>query len=348
MAASMSTKSNPDWLDEILPSHHRLTKAVVSIVENLLRERDIDYLAVTGRTKDKRAALEKITRKGYAEPTKQLTDLSGIRVVVYFESDVQKVGALIEQAFTVDKANSLDKDSLLSTNQIGYRSVHYVCDLGKKRQSVDEYSSISTLKFEFQVRTVLQHAWAELAHDRNYKFSGKLPKELERKLYLYAGLLEIADKGFDETAKAVDHYAKSLQTRTAHGDLDIEITSLSLEAFVSLWSQRTKFPLDNSFAKSDLSDLIQELREFGITKLHQLNAIVPPNYASVAKKHDHIGTIYGVVRDWMLVKDWRRFVEHVSFSWVMDQDNILVHILGENEYAEMMQRFEVAPTDEDI
>jgi hypothetical protein len=27
-----------------------------------------------------------------------------------------------------------------------------------------------------------------LAHDRNYKFSGKLPPEIERNLFLYAGL----------------------------------------------------------------------------------------------------------------------------------------------------------------
>jgi len=174
----MNTTTHDHWLDSALPRHDRLTRAVVSIVENILGEQQIPYLAVSGRTKDRVSAIEKIRRKGYADPRAQLTDLSGIRIVVYFESDVQRVAALVNQAFNVDSANSFDKDSLLSTNQLGYRSVHFVCDLGKKRAAVDEYKGIADLKFEFQIRTVLQHAWAELAHDRNYKFSGKLPTKL--------------------------------------------------------------------------------------------------------------------------------------------------------------------------
>ncbi len=343
----MNTPSHDQWLDQVLPRQERLTNAVVSILENLLRERGIDFLAITGRTKDKRSAVEKIKRKGYAEPTKQLTDLSGVRVVVFFESDVQRVATVIEDAFSVDRPNSLDKDSLLSTNQIGYRSVHYVCDLGKKRSAVDEYKSLAGLRFELQIRTVLQHAWAELAHDRNYKFSGKLPRELERKLFLYAGLLEIADRGFDETARAIDTYAHSLQTRTSHGDLDIEVTSLSLDAFVSLWSERNKYPLEEVASKNDLSDLVAELRDFGITKLSQLDAIVPPKYAEVAKQEKYAATIYGAVRDWMLIRDWRRFLRDVSFSWVMDSENILDHFITQTEYAEMMHEFHLRDSDDE-
>lgn len=335
----MNTPNSDHWLDQVLPKHSRLTSTVVSILENLLREHAIDFLAVTGRTKEKGSAIEKIRRKGYSDVARQLTDLSGIRVVVFFESDVQRTSELIEKAFSVDGPNSLDKDSLLSTNQIGYRSVHYVCDLGEKRSAVDEYKSLSALRFEIQVRTVLQHAWAELAHDRNYKFSGKLPKDLERKLYLYAGLLEIADRGFDETAKAVDSYAQNLQERTSHGDLDIEVTSLSLDAFVSLWSERAKCPLDSVFVKSDLSDLVAELQQFGINRLIELSKIVPENYAEVAKEHAYVSTVYGVVRDWMLISDWRRFIKRVDFDWVMDEENILDKFMSEEEYDEMMVEF---------
>ena len=337
----MTTPNLPPelWLDKVLPLHNRLTNAVVSIVENLLKEKSIDYLTVTGRTKDRRSVLEKVKRKGYSDPKNQMTDLSGVRIVVYFESDVKRVGQLIDEAFTVDKVNSLDKDTLLSTNQIGYRSVHYVCDLGEKRALVDEYKSLASLKFEFQVRTVLQHAWAELAHDRNYKFSGKLPKELERKLFLYAGLLEIADRGFDETSSAIDDYATSLQTRTTHGDLDIEITSLSLDAFVNLWEQRTQFKLDDSFSRHDLSDLVQELRDFGILKLSQLNSIVPANYAEVSNQAGFSSTLYGIVRDWMIISDWKRFLREVTFSWIMDEDNILDRFFTAQEYKEMMYEF---------
>ncbi len=333
------------WLDEVLPRHQRLTTAVITIIKNLLQEKGIDYLTVDGRTKDRRSALEKIKRKGYTEPARQMTDLSGIRVVLYFESDVEKVGTLIEEAFRVDKPNSLNKDSLLPTNQIGYRSVHYVCDLGEKRAHVDEYRSLSGLRFEFQVRTVLQHAWAELAHDRNYKFSGTLPKQLERQLYLYAGLLEIADRGFDETAKAIDAYAESLVMRTSHGELDLEITSLSLVSFLTQWAGREGFALEVGDPKETYSELIAELTAFRVTTLRQLSQLAPATYASAGKERGHSSTAYGVVRDWMLLKDWRRYVREVPYGWTMPvdedhQDNDLLRaLMPPEEYAEMLQHF---------
>ena len=82
---------------------------------------------------------------------------------------------MITGSFNIDEKNSLDKKILLASDQIGYRSVHFVCDLGAQRSGLPEFKDLGGLKFEIQVRTVLQHAWAELAHDRNYKFSGTLP-----------------------------------------------------------------------------------------------------------------------------------------------------------------------------
>lgn len=336
----MTINQNEDWLDSVLPVYARLTKSVVSIVESLLHENKIDYLAVVGRTKDKKATLEKIRRKNYADPVQKLTDLSGIRIVLYFESDVRKVGDLIKAAFEIDMDNSLDKDSLLSTNQVGYRSVHYVCGLGPKRAEIDEYRGFSKLKFEFQVRTVLQHAWAELAHDRKYKFSETLPPELERQLYLYAGLLEIADKGFDETAKAIDKYSRSLQDRTSHGDLSFGVDSLSLAAYVSHWAEQNKIKVDTSSWTSELSDLVRELHEFGIQKIRDLAEIAPPHYADILREIGRENTIFGVVRDWMLIKDWRRFKREVRFDWVMSDAEIIERLIPSEDIEDFRGSFD--------
>lgn len=194
----MTDKNFEDWLKKHLPRHGNLTEAVVSIVKSLLSDAKIPFLSVTGRTKDERNCIEKVKRKNYERPQNQLTDISGIRIIVYFEHDVEAVSKIIENSFRVDMENSLNRDNVLSTNEVGYRSVHYVCDLGNDRIKLPEFSAFANLRFEFQVRTVLQHAWAELAHDRNYKFAGRLPKPLERKLFLLAGILETADSGFSE------------------------------------------------------------------------------------------------------------------------------------------------------
>jgi ppGpp synthetase/RelA/SpoT-type nucleotidyltranferase len=65
-----------------------------------------------------------------------------------------------------------DKSRNLGTNRIGYRTIHLVVSLSNTRTILPEYSEFDDLKFEIQLRTILEHAWAEIEHDRNYKFKG--------------------------------------------------------------------------------------------------------------------------------------------------------------------------------
>ncbi|MBO1394346.1 GTP pyrophosphokinase [Vibrio cholerae] len=306
------------WLDEALVRHRRLTESVTITLESLLKANGIEFLAVSGRTKDKSSALEKIKRKSYQKPSLQMTDLSGIRVILYFESDVDKVSLLIRDSFGVDEKNSLDKSKSLSKDQIGYRSVHFVCTIGDKRKELPEYVNLGDLKFEVQVRTVLQHAWAELAHDSNYKFSGRLPTEIERKLYLYAGMLEIADKGFDELSNQIDLYKESLEKKSASGDYAVEIDSISLTEFFNSWVEKNGLHVGSQ--PKGIGELIDELQAFNVKTLAELIDIIPNDYA---KNYESIGeesNIFGIVRDWMIISDWKRFLSDVIFDWAMDPD----------------------------
>jgi putative GTP pyrophosphokinase len=56
------------WLAAIIPLHRRLTDVTVELVRNLLHTDHIDFLSVTGRTKDISSAIEKIKRKKYKDP----------------------------------------------------------------------------------------------------------------------------------------------------------------------------------------------------------------------------------------------------------------------------------------
>ena len=60
------------------------------------------------------------------------------------------------------------------------------------------YDDLAGHRASIQVRTVLQHAWAEFEHDIRYK--GTVPAEhaldLDRRFTLAAGLLELADQEF--------------------------------------------------------------------------------------------------------------------------------------------------------
>lgn len=336
----MSSESHDAWLDRVLPLYSRLTESVVTIIENLLRSEGIEYLSVVGRTKDKESSLEKIRRKGYKSPQAQLTDISGVRVILYLESDVEKVSEIIQKSFHVDGGNSLNKDEIMSVDQIGYRSVHFVCNLGFDRGRLAEYSGLSKLTFEFQVRTVLQHAWAELAHDRNYKFSGSLPKKLERQLYLYAGMLEIADRGFDEVSRQIDSYIVTIDEKSISGDLDVDINSVSIQRFIEHWCEKNGVEIESS-PKISIDDLIRELNEFGLYSLADLNDIIPNDYAAVLKELRGATNIFGVVRDWMLIKDWRRFNKDVNITWVVTDDELgtLEHYIPRDEINDFLRVF---------
>ncbi|PIB57815.1 GTP pyrophosphokinase [Pseudomonas sp. 2995-1] len=334
------------WLTEALPKHELLARSVSSIVENLLKSNGVDYLAVTGRVKNYESVVKKIKRKGYKDPVRQLTDLTGIRIIVFFESQVSRVAELIGEAFNVDLENSSNKDASLLVNQMGYRSSHFVCDLGPVRKDLPEYEGLDGLKFEFQVRTVLQHAWAELAHDRNYKFSGKLPPAAERKLFLYAGMLELADRGFDELSSEIDSYIRDVQREVVAGDLEMEINSINLGEFIDEWARVNKFPLEHLDLKDGLGDLIEELRMFGVSTLTDLNEIIPVDYASRSNEKGITTTIYGLVRDWMLISDWQHYRSNVPLRWALSPyDDLLVQTyLPEDEHG----AFEDAFRDDDI
>jgi len=323
------------WVDETLPKQARLTDAVISIIENLLKTNEIEYLTVSGRTKTKESVLEKISRKSYKDPAKQLTDLSGVRVVAYFESDINKISDLITNAFSVDVANSLNQDEKLSVDQIGYRSVHFVCDIGQTRAALPEFISLSNLKFEIQLRTVLQHAWAELAHDRNYKFSGKLPPEIERNLFLYAGMLEIADKGFSEISQKIDSYIKKVHSDTAQGKLDYDLDSITLPQFIENWFEVNALELEPVEHKTDIKELIRELNSVGIIKASELNNIIPDNYAQVCREPKYLSNIWGHTRNWLIIHDWRLLLENNNINWVLVGNELVESFFDEAEYEEI-------------
>lgn len=340
----MNEKEIAAWLTRCVPKHEILTGTVVQIISSLLKNANIDYLTVSGRTKKADSIREKIKRKSYFNPETQMTDISGIRIIAYFESDVKKISDLIEKSFNIDIEHSLPKNSLLANDQIGYRSVHYVADLGEQRAILPEFKDLNDLKFEFQIRTVMQHAWAELAHDRNYKFSGKLPREIERMLYLYSGMLEIADKGFDQISQQIDEYIHDFNKRTTAGDYDIEINSISLEEFLEKWTKDHGFylePVDPLF-KSDHGELVSELKDLGVDKISDLIKIIPADYFKIASEIAYKTNMYGLLRDWMLVHDFKKYHDEVGHNWSgFDSESVklMSKILTEKEMQELYDTF---------
>lgn len=300
-------EEHKQWLQQIIPLHERLTDVVVTLLQNILSHRSIDYLSVAGRTKSVDSAFAKIERKKYKEPRLKLTDISGIRVVTFLESQVHDVTLAIKETFSVDAENSMDRTQVLGSDRIGYRSTHFVCTLGEKRKSLIEYRELTALKFEVQVRTVLQHAWAELAHDRSFKFNPGLPQHIQRKLNLYSGMLEVIDAGFDSIAKEIDVYVKEVDVKNLNQIGKVDIDRVSLERFMGILVDRYDL---KSIDKMEIpTSVIDELKRFGVSKIDDLRAIVTTEFIEAYKdgRSKMNNTYVGFLRDIMMFSDIEKY-----------------------------------------
>jgi ppGpp synthetase/RelA/SpoT-type nucleotidyltranferase len=295
------------WYSQTKSNYSSLADVVRTTLDGLLKNSSVDYLNVTSRVKSLESFAEKFERKGYADPEKEMTDLAGIRVITYIERDVDRVCQIIQQTFNVHKDKSLDKASELEENQFGYRSVHFVCDLGSVRGKLPEFAVYSGLFFEVQVRTVLQHAWAEIEHDRNYKLAGVLPRILRRRLFSIAGTLEMADREFNAIASELDDYAKSIAATAKKGELDVEIDSTTLSEYLKGKMEHYGTTLQ---LKSRLLPVgIQELRDYGLTTLADVDAIMPESFWKYLLKYTTSQTVIGLLRKAMMFNDLDRYFE---------------------------------------
>lgn len=172
----------------------------------------IDPLAIVqARAKTISSFAEKAIRKKdrLDDPVHQLTDLCGARVICTTVNQMERVSDFIRQSFFIDEENSQDVATRLRTNEFGYRSLHFVVQLnpGGKILGVPIPRKIGQRKAEIQVRTFLQHAWADISHDRLYKTAIDVPDTLERKAARLSAILEEAEASFTDLVEAIDAYA---------------------------------------------------------------------------------------------------------------------------------------------
>lgn len=177
------------------PIYQKLSEEVSTILGKNIDSKNIDIQEITPRVKSIESFEDKI-RSGISFHPSKMQDLAAVRIICYVKSDVDKVCKIIEDIFDIDFHRSRDKSKTLGENIVGYSSIHYIAKFTASRLSVDSYYNIfKDLYFEIQVRTILQHAWAEIEHDRMYK-KKNLPEPLKRRFNLVSGLLEIADNEF--------------------------------------------------------------------------------------------------------------------------------------------------------
>jgi ppGpp synthetase/RelA/SpoT-type nucleotidyltranferase len=151
----------------------------------------------------------------YPDPLHELTDLAGVRAIVYLRDSVDLVCAAIRSRFDVIEEIDVG-ERVYSEGKFGYQSKHLVVRLANDRKFLDENKPIAGFVCEVQVRTLLQHAWAAIDHQIQYKSNSEIPLEIRKRFSALAGALELADRELqriDEDAQRIrEHIEGALES----------------------------------------------------------------------------------------------------------------------------------------
>lgn len=119
-----------------------------------------------------RAKLAKAEAPTEADIGEIAKDVAGCRLIFYTNGDVYRFGqsGILRENFTIDFDRS--KIHYPDTKEEGaefFISENWVVTLSEARCALPEYRRFAGLRCEVQVQTILDHAWAEMAHDTIYK-----------------------------------------------------------------------------------------------------------------------------------------------------------------------------------
>jgi ppGpp synthetase/RelA/SpoT-type nucleotidyltranferase len=252
------------------PALQEVTARYVALVTTLLDDAGINYLTITGRTKSVASFAAKAARAqpgspAYDDPLSGITDQVGVRVICYLLSEVEAVADLLAGEFTILDDRDMGRETA-SQGRFGYASRHIL--LTAAHGAPARRDETGGLPASVQVRTVLQHAWAEFEHDIRYK--GTVPAEhapdLDLRFTLAAGLLELADREFSEIRTRIQAAGPQRSEEDAN---DPRISAHDLAAFL------TGQYADAGWSRTDhyawISGLLLEL---GITSLDELAGLL--------------------------------------------------------------------------
>ena len=172
------------------------------------------------RVKETDSFLEKaLVRKRKSDPLSEITDQVGVRFVVLLLEDIDRIGKIVETGpWLAQKDRDFQQERLDKADYFAYQSDHFV--IRTRSESTFEGIVIPAgVPCEIQIRTILQHAYAEMAHSSSYKPPVKLPEEdqkhINRSLAKGSALIETTDDVFGDIKKRLREYNESIEALLA-------------------------------------------------------------------------------------------------------------------------------------
>ncbi len=204
--------------------YNELAHQVAMICETIIQRSGIRAI-VTYRAKRPESLKEKLIKRNVAKKYqnidqiyRDIVDLSGVRIAIYFPGDREEIGKLIESEFNTEKIKrfpnaeqKLHQDDPFKRRFTGYDAVHYRVRI-KEEKLEENNKRFAHAQVEIQIASALMHAWAEVEHDLAYKPQiGRLSEEEFKILDELNGLVLSGEIALERLQKAFKHRIASIE-----------------------------------------------------------------------------------------------------------------------------------------
>ena len=267
--------------DSLLPIYTKMADIIPERLKGFFDEAGIIVAAVEHRVKARESLAGKLALKGgkYRDIF-DITDLVGIRVITFYTDDVDKVASVLERLYEIDWDNSIDKRKAHEIDSFGYLSLHYICSIPESAYSDKDHPEVNKIRFEVQMRTVLQHAWANMNHDTGYKSGVEIPRVYMRDMSRLAGMLELVDDEFSRIRRELTDYRRNVQNLVASGNLEeVMLDGDSFRSFLQIGpfdrlNKRIASMNQAEIQPVDLSKFLPVFKAMGFKTLGDIAALI--------------------------------------------------------------------------
>ena len=252
------------------------TEVVKQLTELISSASVMPALPIQFRVKSWNSILDKLeAKRASLRKLSDLPDIAGIRIVLLFQRDIDKVAGVIEATFKVlQKEDTRDR---LGESEFGYGSIHYEVTTPNEWLKVPTLKPLEGIHGEIQVRTAAQHIWAAASHVLQYKSESDVPFPLRRAITRAAALLEIVDLEFERVLAEREEYTSEINPDDPSEILN---TDTLRESLLNL------LPKENFDKYENFSALLKELNHFGISNIGALKELLDETWERVSKKEN--------------------------------------------------------------
>jgi ppGpp synthetase/RelA/SpoT-type nucleotidyltranferase len=253
---------------------------VVTELNELLDAEDVALgFPVESRVKAWSSIAEKMERKGIALTTVyDLPDFIGVRVVLLFRKDLDRVKKIISDNFNL--ISSEDTSARLGDSEFGYHSHHYSVNIPEAWLSVPTWAGLGGFTIELQVRTLAQHIWAAASHKLQYKQEKGVPPPIRRSINRVSALLETVDLELQRVLDERESYNDGVLDKSQ--PLEGQDETINVDNLAATLS--SVFPAKNKSDFEDYSDLLDDIDKLGVIRLKEFRDILHKHYEEVMRK----------------------------------------------------------------